>query len=107
MAWKKVDYGDTLRNGTKGDPVCDVQRFLNELGVWNEAAKSYIIRVDGYFGKSTEWGVKYYQNYAAGLKGDGIVGSKTWSAMRKGIGSNAIGANEFAKLIIAGCSDWD
>lgn len=92
MAWTDVSYGDNLRNGTRGDPVCDVQRWANGLGIWNQAADSYIIRVDGLFGASTEWIVKHYQAYGMGVlyPQDGIVGPKTWAAMKDGVGTEAI-----------------
>lgn len=109
MAWTKVGYGDILRNGTRGNPVCDVQRFANESGIWNDAANSYIIRVDGMFGESTEWFVRYYQEWAnpGALEIDGQVGPKTWSFMKKGLGGLQTPDSKGAKLIKAGCSDWD
>lgn len=91
MAWKKVGYGDTLKNGVKGDPVCDVQRFLYLLKTPGIPFKTSDI--DGLYGQKTVDGVKYYQAYGMGQVGkgvDGIVGPKTWAAMKKGVGANAI-----------------
>lgn len=80
MAWKKVNYGDTLRNGVKGDPVCALQRTLNSSGFGRPRLK-----VDGLFGGATEHAVRWFQGFNQ-LKVDGIVGPKTWRELRGGYG---------------------
>lgn len=63
----------TLRKGSKGDDVCLLQTTLNEQGYDCGTP-------DGIFGKKTQAAVKAFQK-AKGLKVDGIVGRKTWTAL--------------------------
>jgi hypothetical protein len=56
-----------LKVGSRGPEVKQLQEFLN-------------IGNDGIFGKGTEAAVKSWQSDNR-LEPDGIVGSKTWSAM--------------------------
>lgn len=69
----------TLRNGSKGDLVKELQTDLIELGYdcgrWG---------VDGDFGDATENAVKTFQK-DNGLVADGIVGTMTWAAIEKKI----------------------
>ena len=62
----------TLRKGSKGDDVRELQRILRSLG--------YTLKIDGKFGPLTAQCVKSFQG-TAGLTRDGIVGSKTWAAL--------------------------
>lgn len=65
----------TLKNGSRGDDVKELQRLLTEEGFPCGAA-------DGIFGKATKKAVIEYQNNK-GLVADGIVGEKTWKALGK------------------------
>mgnify|MGYP004459084731 FL=1 len=65
----------TLKNGSRGDDVKELQRLLTDAGFPCGAA-------DGIFGKVTKKAVIEYQN-SKGLVADGIVGEKTWKALGK------------------------
>lgn len=65
----------TLKNGSRGDDVKELQRILTKEGFQCGAA-------DGIFGKATKKAVIEYQN-SKGLVADGIVGEKTWKALGK------------------------
>ena len=64
----------TLKNGSKGDAVKEVQQLLKDLGY-------YIGSVDGDFGSGTEKAVKAFQS-RNGLTADGVVGSQTLAKLR-------------------------
>jgi len=59
----------TLRNGSRGQAVIDLQTRLNRAMI--------PLAIDGRFGHRTEAAVKAFQQ-AMGLKMDGIVGPQTW-----------------------------
>ena len=63
----------TLRSGSTGDAVKELQTRLNELGYSCGT-------LDGIFGTKTVAAVKKFQT-AKGLTVDGIVGEKTWEAL--------------------------
>lgn len=63
----------TLRKGSNGDEVADLQVLLN-------SKFGYDLEVDGSFGKATESAVKDFQS-KHGLTADGVVGPKTWKAL--------------------------
>ena len=63
----------TLRRGSKGALVKNVQEFLNDI-------MRSGLKPDGIFGAKTEKAVKEFQK-ARGLTQDGIVGPKTWASM--------------------------
>jgi putative chitinase len=63
----------TLRRGDRGDAVVDLQNELIEAG--------YRLVVDGEFGAHTEEAVRDFQ-LRHGLRHDGIVGARTWAALR-------------------------
>lgn len=63
-----------LSLGDTGSKVEDVQRALNKHG--------FTCTVDGDFGPNTEKAVKAFQA-ARGMAADGIVGAKTWAALRE------------------------
>lgn len=63
----------TLRRGSQGDEVADLQTILN-------ARYGADLDVDGNFGKATEAAVKAFQK-SHGLTADGVVGAKTWKAL--------------------------
>ena len=64
----------TLRRGSKGELVKQLQRYLNK---WDERND---LTVDGVFGEKTEEAVKAYQR-DNGLTADGVVGPKTWAEL--------------------------
>lgn len=68
--------GPTLRQGSRGTAVSDLQRRLGGLSV------------DGVFGSRTRGAVTSFQS-ARGLAADGVVGPRTWAAL--GGGSVAAG----------------
>jgi hypothetical protein len=68
----------TIRRGSKGDAVREVQQILN---AWYPGLAR--LTVDGDFGAKTEARVKYMQQ-RAGLAVDGIVGPNTWRRLLGG-----------------------
>ena len=77
-----LDYGDarlprpkrTLKRGSKGAEVKELQESLNQLGA--------ALAVDGVFGKLTEAAVRKFQK-DHGLKADGVCGVRTWAEIEK------------------------
>lgn len=63
----------TLRRGSQGDDVADLQMLLN-------SKFGYDLEVDGDYGSKTEAAVKDFQK-KHGLTADGICGPKTWKAL--------------------------
>lgn len=63
---------ETLRKGMEGATVKKLQKALVELGY---------LGVDGEFGGVTEAAVKAFQQ-DKGLQADGVVGPKTWHALK-------------------------
>lgn len=61
----------TLKLGSKGDDVMDLQRLLNSAG--------YAVSIDSVFGPKTDAAVRAFQSLK-GLEVDGIVGYKTMAA---------------------------
>lgn len=70
---REDDNMPTLRRGSQGDEVADLQTILN-------ARYGADLEVDGNFGKATEAAVKAFQK-SRGLTADGVVGPKTWKAL--------------------------
>lgn len=66
--------GKSLKNGSSGTEVRYLQEALN-------ATISASLKEDGQFGPKTFTAVKAYQQ-SRGLGADGIVGSKTWAALK-------------------------
>ena len=64
----------TIRRGTQGDLVVQLQRILDKNG--------FSLSIDGIFGPKTEEAVKAFQRKYS-LSVDGIVGPKTWAALLK------------------------
>ena len=58
---------ETIKLGSKGDSVKQLQKALN-------------LTADGIFGKATETAVKQFQS-KNGLTADGVVGAKTWGLL--------------------------
>lgn len=71
----------TLRKGSKGDNVKQVQNLLLELGY---DLPRY--GADGSFGNETDAAVRAFQR-DEGLDVDGVIGAKTWAALDKAISS--------------------
>lgn len=63
-----------LRQGDSGTAVTELQKLLN--------AKGAKLVADGIFGAGTQTAVIKFQQ-SNGLLADGIVGTKTWEALRK------------------------
>jgi peptidoglycan hydrolase-like protein with peptidoglycan-binding domain len=70
----------TLKVGSHGSAVTELQKLLRSNG--------YSVSADGDFGAHTRDAVKSFQR-SHGLSADGVVGPKTWSALRSG-GSGSI-----------------
>lgn len=68
-----VQYRKTIKKGSKGDEVKELQNILKELGL-------YTGEVDGKFGSGTAEAVRQYQA-SRGLTVDGVVGTDTWNAL--------------------------
>ena len=66
-------YALVLKKGSRGEEVKSMQRKLKNWGYYSGS-------VDGIFGNQTLTAVKYFQR-KNGLTADGIVGSKTLSAL--------------------------
>lgn len=64
----------SLRKGSTGSIVTQLQKFLND----NYNAN---LKIDGKFGSKTEEAVKKFQR-ENGLTADGVVGQKTWIALK-------------------------
>ncbi len=62
----------TVRRGSSGQVVSDLQRRLNAFGA--------SLVVDGAFGSATHTAVVSFQR-SRGLAQDGVVGPMTWSAL--------------------------
>ena len=78
----------TLRRGSKGDAVRELQLALYHLDHEN-------LMVDGIFGGKTEAAVRDFQE-KCGLTADGIVGPKTWAAIAEMLQS--IGIVDLVKI---------
>lgn len=62
----------TLRKGSRGEDVRELQRILRKAG--------FVLEIDGIFGEITRQAVLTYQG-THGLERDGIVGPMTWGAL--------------------------
>jgi peptidoglycan hydrolase-like protein with peptidoglycan-binding domain len=69
-------FTGTLKVGSTGEPVSQLQQRLAELGYWNGKA-------DGKFGTLTEQAVWALQK-AAGLAPSGVTTPQTWAALAAG-----------------------
>ena len=70
--------GTTLRTGSSGSAVEQVQFWLNTLAQYESAIPS--ITVDGSYGTATANAVRAFQRQY-GLTVDGVVGQTTWTAI--------------------------
>lgn len=71
-------YPGVLREGDSGNPVANLQYYLNYLSGFYETVPP--VTVDGSFGAATRAAVIDLQN-TFGLPADGIVGPVTWEAL--------------------------
>ena len=62
----------TIRKGSRGEDVRELQRILRKAG--------FVLEIDGKFGELTRQAVLTYQG-THGLERDGIVGPMTWGAL--------------------------
>ncbi|MDP4823374.1 MAG: peptidoglycan-binding protein [Aestuariivirgaceae bacterium] len=69
--------GAVLRRGSHNDAVGELQALLQKNG--------YPVAIDDDFGAATEQAVRMFQK-AKKMVADGIVGAKTWTALRLGAG---------------------
>ncbi len=69
----KAPSGGVLKRGDKGPTVADLQRMLTTAG--------HPVAADGDFGARTEKAVRDFQR-RAGISDDGIVGPKTFAALK-------------------------
>ncbi len=70
--------GTTLRTGSSGSSVEQMQFWLNTLAQYDSSIPS--VTVDGVFGSSTEAAVRAFQR-KYGLTVDGVVGRTTWTEL--------------------------
>lgn len=66
---------ETLKYGSRGGDVWDAQYRLKVLGFYNDP-------LDGIYGPTTMQAVRSFQTHY-GLTADGIIGQKTWNALKK------------------------
>lgn len=67
----------TLRQGSSGDHVRDLQLLLNAT---RHETQLPLLKVDGDFGPKTDAAVEEFQR-GVGLVADGVVGPKTWAKL--------------------------
>jgi peptidoglycan hydrolase-like protein with peptidoglycan-binding domain len=75
MTSTSIATDPTLRQGDSGAAVSELQQLLN--------AKGINITIDDIFGDSTRAAVVQFQQQN-GIVTDGIVGTQTWQALRRG-----------------------
>lgn len=95
---KPISFGDrTLKNGSTGEDVKQLQSYLIQLGYdcgsWGN---------DGDFGDATEIAVKEFQT-DHNLEIDGIVGSKTYDAINFALQDKMIKNPKKVKIINGNC----
>ena len=71
-----VSSGSSLREGSRGSAVSDLQKRLKELGFYSG-------KVDGIYGKGTAAAVRKFQSKNK-LTADGVAGKKTLAALNSG-----------------------
>lgn len=77
--------GQTLKEGSSGQAVKDLQNLLNKLG--------YKLSADGVYGNKTEEAIKSFQKQR-GLKVDGIAGSQTFSYLKNAVSEPKVVYND-------------
>lgn len=89
----------TLRKGSKGQAVTELQTMLDKLGYDLGPCG-----IDGDFGKATEAAVKRFQS-DRDLETDGVVGALTWSELRNSefiIYNSELGNGASSGVILSG-----
>ena len=87
----------TVRKGSKGDAVRELQTMLLKLGYDLGPCG-----IDGDFGKATEAAVRSFQSDHR-LTVDGVVGKNTWAELEKSVNQIAVKPVEaFYRVIISG-----
>jgi peptidoglycan hydrolase-like protein with peptidoglycan-binding domain len=78
---KKVNQ-PTLKKGSRGDSVKDLQKLLYDFGAFALSCNYGLpeVFIDGVFGDDTEAAVKAFQRQTF-LKIDGVVGDLTWQVL--------------------------
>lgn len=72
------DFPGTLRRGSSGTAVRELQYYLYIMSAYESSLPS--VTIDGQFGAATEAAVRAYQRFA-GLTVDGVVGRVTWNTL--------------------------
>lgn len=70
-----IGYGSPNRAAVK-----EIQSLINQVTTWTWNHRA--LKVDGYFGDNTKKAVKWFQTTYKVKPYDGIVGKKTWGALR-------------------------
>lgn len=70
---------NTLRLGSRGKKVIELQRMLNQTAVVQNAMGSIV--EDERYGEQTRLAVIAFQDSIVGLKPDGKVREKTWASL--------------------------
>ncbi|MEU7579997.1 peptidoglycan-binding domain-containing protein [Streptomyces sp. NPDC041068] len=60
--------------------VKEIQSLINQVTIWTRDHQA--LKVDGHFGDKTKKAVKWFQSTYKVKPYDGIVGKKTWGALR-------------------------
>lgn len=76
--FKLPDFGGTLLTQPPARQFSQAKVWQRALNAWRKG----VVKVDGWYGPITETWTRTFQR-AAGVKVDGIVGPKTWAAMRR------------------------
>lgn len=72
----------TLRFGSRGRQVVELQRYMNQLNPLTDLPQNQYLVMDGIFGRNTSRAVRTYQD-KNGLSVDGVVGRNTWAAIEE------------------------
>ncbi len=78
--------GTTLRQGSTGSAVEQVQFWLNTLAQYDSAIPS--VTVDGVYGTGTANAVRVFQR-RYGLTVDGVAGQNTWNELYDSSGASS------------------
>ena len=89
----------TLRKGSKGDAVRELQTMLLKLGYDLGPCG-----IDGDFGKATEAAVRSFQSDHR-LAADGICGAKTWAELEKSVNVISVKPKEVTYCVTIGGLD--
>jgi len=76
--WARVQPGDVISYGDKGPGVVSIKKNLRRHGYW----PLKYTRGNQSYGRITRWWVRKFQKEVMNVKPDGVVGPKTWKALR-------------------------